>query len=310
MSAAFAEALDRLWPEGGRLGLAVSGGPDSLALLLLAAARPGLDIEAATVDHGLRPESGEEAAMVARLCRDLGVAHAILPIRLQSAGNLQAAARTARYAALGEWIAARGLDALATAHHVEDQAETLVMRLNRASGLGGLAGIRARGSLPDGTALVLRPMLAMRRADLRNIVDAAGVVPVDDPSNQADRFDRARIRKALAAADWLDPAALAVSAGHLAEADEALNWVAGMEWERRVVASGGGFDYQPGVPRALALRLIAAILDRMGVSQPRGSAVARLHDGLVGGQVMCLGRVVARPGKRQWRFRLAPKRQE
>ena len=308
LSAAFAEALGHLWPEGGRLGLAVSGGPDSLALLLLAAARPGLDIEAATVDHGLRPQSGAEAALVARLCEELGVRHAILPVRLEMTGNLQAMARSARYAALASWMAARGLDALATAHHVEDQAETLIMRLNRASGLGGLAGIRSRTSLPDGSGLLLRPLLAMRRDALRGIVEAAGLVAVDDPSNRAERFDRARIRRALAGADWLDPAALAASSSHLADADEALDWAAGMAWERLVTESEQGFDYRPQAPRALALRLLGRILSCMGESNPRGSAVARLHDGLASGRAMSLGTVVARPGKAAWRFRRAPQR--
>lgn len=286
----------------------MSGGPDSLALLLLAAAQPGLVIEAATVDHGLRPESGDEAAMVARLSRELGVPHAILPVRIEPAGNLQAIARAARYAALGAWMAARGLDALATAHHVEDQAETLVMRLNRASGPAGLAGIRARGSLPDGSGLVLRPLLAVRREALRRVVEAAGIVPVDDPSNRAERFDRVRIRKALSQADWLDPAALAASASHLADADEALAWTAQLLRDRLVSAVDGGFDYRPEAPRALALRILADILDRMGETGHRGSAVARLHDCLAGGRAMSLGAVVARPGKHVWRFRGAPAR--
>lgn len=286
----------------------MSGGPDSLALLVLAAGQPGLDIEVATVDHGLRPESGDEAALVAGLCRKLGVPHATLPVHIETTGNIQAAARVARYAALGKWVAARRLDALATAHHVEDQAETLVMRLNRASGLAGLAGIRARGSLPDGEGLVLRPLLTMRREALRRVVEAAGIVPVDDPSNRAERFDRARIRMALAQADWLDAAALAASASHLADADQALDWVVQLVRDRLVSAADGGFDYRPEAPRALALRLLAGILDRMGETNPRGSAVARLHDGLASGQAMCLGTVVARPGKHVWRFRRAPTR--
>lgn len=246
--------------------------------------------------------------MVASLCQGLGVPHATLPVQVETTGNLQASAREARYGALAGWMAARGLDALATAHHVEDQAETLVMRLNRASGLAGLAGIRARGSLPDGSRLVLRPLLAMRREALRGIVEAAGLVPVDDPSNRAERFERVRIRTALARADWLDPVALAASASHLAEAGEALDWAAEGLWDRLVRPVDEGFDYRPEAPRALALRLVAGILGRMGEPPPRGSAIARLHDGLAGGRAMSLGAVVARPGKQVWRFRRAPAR--
>ncbi|HZU63565.1 MAG TPA: tRNA lysidine(34) synthetase TilS, partial [Novosphingobium sp.] len=157
--------LARLWPEGarqGRLGLAVSGGPDSLALLLLAhAAWPGR-VAAATVDHGLRPESAGEAAEVARICAGLGVAHATLPVSI-GPGNIQTEARTARYAALAQWMAAEGLAALATAHHADDQAETLLLRLNRASGVAGLAGVRARALVPGSRLLLLRPLLGWRR---------------------------------------------------------------------------------------------------------------------------------------------------
>ena len=204
-----------------KLGLAVSGGPDSLALLVLAhAALPGR-VEAATVDHGLRPEAGAEAAEVARVCEALGVPHAILPVDV-APGNLQAEARMARYAALAEWVEERGLAALATAHQADDQAETLLMRLNRASGVAGLAGARARGRVPGTAIPLLRPVLEWRRAELGDVVRGAGLTAAEDPSNSDDRFDRVRMRKALAEADWIDVDAVARSAAHLAEADDAL----------------------------------------------------------------------------------------
>ena len=134
----FSQDLAALRPPQGGLGLAVSGGPDSLALLLLASeALPG-QVEAATVDHGLRAESAAEAEAVAQICATLGVPHAILTVEVAT-GNVQAEARRARYAALGGWLAARDLAALATAHHADDQAETLLLRLNRAIGVAGLA---------------------------------------------------------------------------------------------------------------------------------------------------------------------------
>src|SRR4051794_28920400 len=137
----FARDLDALIAPDARIGIAVSGGPDSLALLLLAAAtRPGR-IEAATVDHALRRESRDEAAMVHDLCETLGVPHRTLTVEWQEKPEsaLQERARKQRYALLSAWASERGLDAIATAHHLDDQAETLVMRLARGSGVRGLA---------------------------------------------------------------------------------------------------------------------------------------------------------------------------
>src|SRR5262245_4822549 len=128
----FAADLDALIPPGARIGIAVSGGPDSLALLLLAAkARPNA-IEAATVDHGLRPESADEAAMVASLCNRLGVPHRVLPADWSEPpiSNVQSEARAMRYRLLNDWAIERGLAAIATGHHADDQAETLLMRLS------------------------------------------------------------------------------------------------------------------------------------------------------------------------------------
>ncbi|MCJ2187968.1 tRNA lysidine(34) synthetase TilS [Novosphingobium beihaiensis] len=304
--------LREIWPEGAdapeaRLGLAVSGGPDSLALLLLAhAALPGR-IEAATVDHGLRAESAGEAAEVARVCAERGVPHATLPVEV-AGGNIQAEARAARYAALADWVEERGLAAVATAHHADDQAETLLMRLNRASGVAGLAGARARGRVPDTPIPLLRPVLDWRRAELGDVVRAAGLVAADDPSNANDRFDRVRIRKALAGADWLDVPALARSAAHIAEADVALEWMAGLEWRSCVKAEPMGLRYKPQAPRAVALRVVARIVRELGGEEPRGSAVARLVDTLVEGRPASIGELVVRPNAGGWSFAKAPVR--
>ena len=291
----------------GRLGVAVSGGPDSLALLLLAhGALPGR-IAAATVDHGLRAQSGAEAVLAGNVCRTLDVPHTVLKVEV-SAGNVQAQARSARYAALAGWAEREGLAALATGHHADDQAETLLLRLARGSGVAGLAGVRARGLVPGSAAALLRPVLEFRRAELAAVVAAAGIAPAQDPSNQDDKFDRARLRKALAAADWLDVPALAASASHLADADAALDWAAQREWRECVTPAPLGVTYRPSAPRAVALRVIAQIVRELDGDDARGSAIARVFDSLLARQPASIGALVARAGPSGWTFTKAPRR--
>lgn len=309
--ASFDAGLRAVWPEaddprGLRLGLAVSGGPDSVALLLLAAAALPGRVEAATVDHRLRPENAQEAEAVARLCGELGVPHTTLPVSLES-GNVQSEARRARYAALAGWAEARELVAVATGHHADDQAETLIMRLNRASGVAGLAGVRPRGPIPGTPVGLIRPLLEWRRSDLAAIVGEAGIEPAQDASNADDRFDRARLRKALAAADWLDVPAIAQSAAHLADADAALAWSAELEFGGRVKRDPFGMTYRPFAPRAIALRVVTRIVTELDEA-PRGSAVARLFDSLAAGQPASIGALVVRPNAGGWSFARAPAR--
>ncbi|MFM5894736.1 MAG: tRNA lysidine(34) synthetase TilS [Novosphingobium sp.] len=311
MTDRFAEALGALWPgyrnDGTRLGLAVSGGPDSLAMLLLAQrVLPGR-IAVATVDHGLRAANADEAAMVGAVCASMGVPHAVLPVSLAE-GNLQAEARAARYSALARWAADEGIAALATAHHADDQAETLLLRLNRGSGVAGLAGVRARGLVPGTRLPLLRPLLGIRRAELAEVIAAAGIEAAQDPSNSDDRFDRARLRKALTGAGWLDVPALATSASNLADADAAIEWAAQREWTECVQSAPMGLTYRPQAPRAVALRVIARIVRELDGEEPRGSAVARLFDSLLARHPGSIGNLVARATPEGWSFTKAPQR--
>lgn len=309
--ARFAAELDALAPRDALVGVAVSGGPDSLALLLLtAAARPGM-LEAATVDHGLRPESGEEAAMVAELCRELGVPHRSLIADWADPpeANIQAEARAMRYGLLAEWAEDRGLAAVATAHHADDQAETLLMRLARGAGVGGLGGSRARRALTEQVELI-RPLLGWRKAELVRIVEDAGVEAVDDPSNRDPRHDRSRIRRWLASSDWADPARLAASASALRDADEALDWALAPLIESRLKREAGAILLEPfDLPRELRRRLLLAAFAELGGAPPRGPDLMRAMDALEAGDIVTLSGLKLEGGE-HWRLSLAPARRE
>ena len=287
-------------PASARIGLAVSGGPDSLALLLLAATeRPG-QVQAATVDHGLRAEARAEAEAVARICAERGVPHEILTVDVQ--GSLQAAARSARYSALASWCQAHRLSHLATAHHLDDQAETVLMRLARGAGLAGLSGIRAERALAPGVRLV-RPLLGLRKAELEAIVAAAGITPARDPSNDNPRFDRTAARRLLGQTELFDPARIAHSAAILAEAEAALAWATEQIEAERVTPAG----LDPSdLPAELVRRLVLRQFARFGVA-PGGPELARLIGALEAGRAATLGGVKATPGK-LWRFAPAPPR--
>ncbi|MFM7403601.1 MAG: tRNA lysidine(34) synthetase TilS [Erythrobacter sp.] len=322
--ARFAADLAALWPEeerSGPLGLAISGGPDSLALLLLAhAAMPG-QIAACSIDHGLRPEAAGEVALVQRIAAERGVPFRPLTVTL-APGNVQAQARAARYATLAQWASEAGLGAVATAHHADDQAETLLMRLNRGSGLAGLAGVRGRAMIADSEVTLLRPLLGWRKAELAQIVAAAGIAPAEDPSNINPAFDRARLRAHLAKADWLDPIQIAASAAHLAESWQALEWYAELDWHEMVMrddsAPGGlGYAYCANVPRVIAIETIGKIITALGGHATRSEA-ARAWERLWAGENASLGGVLVVPGvervekvgvaMRVWRFRPEPAR--
>jgi tRNA(Ile)-lysidine synthase len=300
-------------PEA-RIGVAVSGGPDSLALLLLAAAaRPGL-VEAATVDHALRPESRSEAAMVAGICKRLAVPHQILTVEWaeKPASAIQERAREERYRLLTAWVRERDIEALATAHHLDDQAETFVMRLLRGAGVRGLAGMRRAAPAPGDDVPLLRPLLAWRHSELERICADAGLTPVADPSNADEQFERVRVRRALAEARWLNPEALALSAGYLGDADSALHWATTQEWARGVTATGREIVYRPGdAPREILRRIARRAVLGLGregeASDLRGRELDRLLAALRSGRRTTLRGVLCTGGD-EWRFVPAPKR--
>lgn len=274
-------------------------------LLLAHEAIPGA-FEVATVDHGLRAEAADECALVERACAERGVPCAVLDVTVGS-GNVQAEARKARYEELEEWAIARELTALATAHHADDQAETMLMRLNRASGLAGLSGVRECGRTDLYGWPILRPLLQFRRAELRGLVEASGIAFVTDPSNENTDFERVRIRQAIAGADWIDPVAWAQSASHLAEDNEALETAALFAWRNLVTEDAGEFRLRANLPPSL-LRIYASRIFKMLGANARGKDVARLVRQLergIGGNV---GGVLVTVDGDAWHFRPEPPR--
>ncbi|HET6536388.1 MAG TPA: tRNA lysidine(34) synthetase TilS [Sphingomicrobium sp.] len=305
--------LDALIDPSARIGIAVSGGPDSLALLLLVAEVRPSGIEAATVDHALRPGSRVEAETVARICDRLGVPHAILtadwPEKPKTA--IQERARAMRYRLLGEWARERGLAALATGHHLDDQAETLLMRLARGAGVRGLAGMRPISRIPDGSIVLVRPLLGWKHAELEAVCAAAGIEPIRDPSNEDDQFERVRVRRTLGDTDWLDAAAVAASAANLADADEALDWAVVLEWTRSVSVADEAIAYRPsGTPpeirRRIVRRAILALATE-GEGELRGRELDQLLATLAAGRTGTLRGVLCSGGD-AWRFAKAPPR--
>jgi tRNA(Ile)-lysidine synthase len=310
----FRRRLDQLVPNQRRLAVAVSGGPDSLALLLLAAAaRPG-EIIAATVDHGLRDGSRAEAEMVAALCQRIGVPHEILTAtwKEEPTTAIQERARIMRYRLLAGWAKRHAINVLLSAHHADDQAETFLMRLVRGSGVRGLSAMRPVRRFPGLGIAVVRPLLGWRRSELAEVLAAAGVTAAADPSNDDEQFERVRMRKALGTGDWANPVAIARSAGNLAQADEALRWATTREWKESVKTGPDGIVYTPGqapteIRRRIARRAVLTLAAEASGRDLRGPELDRLVVALASGRKATLRGVLCSGGS-TWRFSRAPER--
>jgi tRNA(Ile)-lysidine synthase len=304
---AFTHAIERLTGERGRsLLLAVSGGPDSLALLLLARTAFPDHIRAATVDHGLRPEATQEAVFVERLCGDLDISHAILRPDTPISGSLQSSARRARYDLLERHAKAHGCHWIATAHHADDQLETVLMRVARGSGIDGLSAIREQ------QGKIIRPLLGFSKAELEALCHEAGVTPVRDPSNDDAQFDRVAMRQWLARSDHpFDPKRAVRTAAAFADAAEALEWATDTAYAAHAVAYGHTITLNPaGLPNELRRRLLLRALAHIEPENtPRGDAVDRALADLASGKRFTLGNVLCEGGK-AWAFRPAPTRRQ
>jgi tRNA(Ile)-lysidine synthase len=264
------------------LVLAVSGGPDSTALMWLAArwrrsAKTRPKLIAVTVDHALRKDSKIEAASVARLARQLGIAHRTLRWRTaKPSTGLQQAARSARYRLLAEAARAAGAAHVLTAHTLDDQAETVLMRMSRGSGIAGLGAMARFTLLPGGGQIrLVRPLLDIPKTRLVATLRAARIAFADDPSNRDPRFTRARLRALMPdlAREGLDARRLAQLARRLKRADRALETVTDHAEEDLAAAAPGGamaFDRKSFacLPAEIALRLLGRAVTKCGDEGP------------------------------------------
>lgn len=293
------EAVTGLFaPLGDRtgVGLAVSGGPDSLGLMLLAARYRNMAARAPrfivyTVDHGLRPEAAAEVRMVSETAERFGLE--ARPLRWRGAkpeSGLQSAARAARYRLMGEAMAADGIGVLVTAHHLGDQAETVLMRLAHGSGLDGLAAM-SRWERLFGVELY-RPLLLTPREALAAEVAAHGLVAAADPSNLDTVYERVRWRRAAPelAALGLDAPTLARFARRAGEAADAIDaWAVQAIAEIATRHLLGAFSIDRAgfraLPQAVAVRVLSRLLQRIGSGNDTPSlaaverAAVRLREG-------------------------------
>jgi tRNA(Ile)-lysidine synthase len=250
--------------RGARILVAVSGGPDSLALLhVLSRLAPklGVSVLGHGVDHGLRAEAAAELDLAERFASEWGVEFGRTRVEVAPGGNLQARARAARYEALEAAQRRSGSDFLATAHHADDRAETVLLRLLRGAGPRGLA------VLPPRAGTRIRPLLRARRADVTLHLERHHILPATDPSNQNRRFLRVRVREELL------PLLTELSPGIVAH----LNALADALVSSSV--SGEAGEAPEGLPAALALgRAHVALLSRARALK-QGKARVRLPGG-------------------------------
>lgn len=290
--------MAQLTPEGAPWpgAVAVSGGGDSLALMLLLAEWARDNIRPApvvlTVDHGLRRDSAKDAKAVLRAAKVDGLAaHRLAWTGPKPKADIEAAARAARYRLMGEWCQSHSISALYVAHSREDLAETFLLRLARGSGLDGLAAMPAVAPFPFpglGRLSLVRPLLGVARSGLRAFLAERGIPWIEDPMNADRRFARARLRAVWPALEeaGLSARRIADAALHLARARAALE-VATADFLAENAQFGEARAFIDGaklarLPREVGLRVLATVLGRLSgqAYRPRFERLERLFDAL------------------------------
>ncbi len=290
-----------------RIGVAVSGGSDSMAMLHLLAAvsqERGWTVHAVTVDHGLRPEAADEVLVVAGACAKIGVSHDVRRWQHgEIAGNLQDQARRARYGLIADWANARGIGHVAVGHTADDQAETFLIELARGAGIDGLSAMRPLWER-DGVCWA-RPFLAERRSTLRACLERRGIGWVEDPSNADDRFQRIKARRTLTELAPLGITADVLS-GVVTRLTQARQVVAmaASDAAHRIAREAAGavmFDRRGYLilPPETAWRLLVAALKWVSSAEypPRSEAVGRVQDAIREGRDATLAGCKIRAGE-------------
>ena len=300
----FAQSMSALgdFPPCPILAVAVSGGPDSMALTLLLdqwATKRGGQVIGLTVDHGLRPGAAQEAAQVGQWLQARNIRHHILHWSgPKPQTSIQAAARQARYDLMGQWCQSHDIGFLALGHQLEDQAETLLLRLRQESGLDGLAGMAS--IRPTHAVQLVRPLLKFSRRRLLATLDHWGQDYVTDPSNQNLKFERVRMRHLMADLG-LSAQGLGDLAQTLTNARRTMNALVDHAEKILVSSHPMGFSVLDGAglrdaPPEIGLRLLARLVGKFGGQYkypPRSDRLRRLYGTLSGTLAGC--RLIPQP---------------
>ena len=294
-----------------RIGVAVSGGGDSVSLLCLLnelASDLSIEVHAITIDHGLREAALEEVRAVTDLCAELGVPHHVEFWKSwNQQGNLMAEARNARYGLLADWAQANDVGTIALGHTANDQAETMIMRLGRRAGVDGLSAMAPRRV--DRGVVWLRPLLDVHRRDLRKYLTARGVPWVEDPTNEDLDFERVRTRETLRLLEPLgiDVDTLVDVAKNMALARDALDWQTFLSAKDIAKVSHGALAVDlrrfRTLPEEIRRRILVGAIGWLGqdVYPPRRAAVLGALVAIRDGRTVTLGGCqVLRDGDLVW----------